>query len=294
MSGIIVENRVKEVTEHSVKQLRRAGFCGFATRFWDHPDTLTREDCQRVAQIFRDCGVEITQATGYWQPLIHCDENIRKEAVRVLKQAIKIASCLGATAILTGPGTMNPRTCCLPAEEKRWGAWWPDKGNHGPLAIERLLKSLREALLVAEDLNVIISLECHVISTLCSPEVARQIVQELDSPFCKINIDPVNFIGTVDEYYNNTERLHHIFNVLDPFIISGDIKDIYLEDPVVVHLRERSIGEGCLDIATFLKRFENICPEGYLHIEHVPLEQAINGQAIIRQKAQELQIRILE
>jgi sugar phosphate isomerase/epimerase len=292
VSGVIVPHRVDEVDAGAVARVRAAGFSGFATRFWDHPASVTRERARRVGALFADGGVVVTQATGYWQPLIHPEPAARAAAVATLRAALRVAADLGARAVLTGPGTLNPRAAALPDDQRRWGAWWPDRANHGPAAVERLIASLREALPAAEEHGVGISLECHVISTIDSPERAREVIEAVGSPLVRINIDPVNFIDTVPRYYANAERLDQIFDLLDPYIVSGDAKDILLDDPVVVHLKEMPAGDGRLDWATYLRRFERVCPDGYLHLEHFPLEEALRGQRFIREQAAALGIAI--
>jgi len=292
VSGVVVPHRIDEVTGAHVAELRDHGFAGFATRFWDAPFTVSTERANRVRALFEAGGVTITQATGYWQPLIHPDEAQRAAGVRVLCEAIRVAGDLGATAVLTGPGTLNPRSSDLPDEQRRWGAWWPDRHNHGPAPVGRLIRSLREAAVAAERHGVLISLECHVASTIESPECARDVVEAVGSPLVKINVDPVNFVGTIAEYFDTTARVNHIFDVLDPYIISGDAKDVALEDPAVVHLREAPVGAGSFDFDTFLTRFERICPDGFLHLEHFPLDDALRGQAFLRDRAARLGIAI--
>jgi sugar phosphate isomerase/epimerase len=294
VSGVIIPHRIDEVDAAAVAAVRAAGFSGFATRFWDNPHDVTTARARRVRALFADAGVAVTQATGYWQPLIHPDPTARRAAVRTLSEAIRVAADLGARALLTGPGTLNPRAAALPDDQRRWGAWWPDRANHGPAVVERLISSLHAALLAAEHHGVQIALECHVISTIESPEVARAVVDAVGSPLVTINIDPVNFIDTVPRYWETTRRLNEIFDLLDPFIVSGDAKDVLLDDPVVVHLKETPAGEGGMDYATFLRRFERVCPDGFLHLEHFPLEEALRGQRFIRQQAAALGITIRE
>ncbi len=292
VSGVIVPHRIDAVEASHVAELREAGFSGFATRFWDDPFTVSRERAARVRKLFEDGGVTVTQATGWWQPLIADDEDRRQRAVRTLCEAIRLAADLGARAVLTGPGTLNPRSINLPDELRRTGAWWPDRRNHGAEAVDRLVRSLREAAVAAESHEVMISLECHVACTLDSPERARQVVEEVGSRLVNINIDPVNFVGTIPELYDNTRRIDHIFDVLDPFIVSGDVKDIVLEDPVVVHLKEAPVGDGVLDLGAVLRRFERICPDGFLHLEHFPLADALRGQRHLRAVAASLGIEV--
>ena len=102
----------------------------------------------------------------------------------------------------------------------------------------------------------------------------------------------MNFIGTIAEYFDITARVNHIFDVLDPYIISGDAKDVALDDPAVVHLKEAPVGAGTFDFDTFLTRFARICPDGFLHLEHFPLDDALRGQAVLRERAAHLGIAI--
>ncbi len=93
----------------------------------------TREQCRRARAVLEDAGLAMYQCTGYWQCLIHPDEARRREAVRTLRAALRVASWLGARGIDTGPGSLSPR-----------GPWFPHPDNWTAGARRRLVQSLRE------------------------------------------------------------------------------------------------------------------------------------------------------
>jgi sugar phosphate isomerase/epimerase len=49
-------------------------------------------------------------------------------------------------------------------------------------------------------------------------------------------------------------------------------KDIYLEPRLVLHLTETVQGRGWIDFDTYLRLFEERCPDGWMVIEHVSAE----------------------
>jgi sugar phosphate isomerase/epimerase len=50
------------------------------------------------------------------------------------------------------------------------------------------------------------------------------------------------------------------------------VKDVYPEDRLVLHLSETMPGDGEFDLRRFLERFEELLPDGYLFVEHLPEE----------------------
>jgi len=108
MSGAFLPRNMDDFTPEMATKVKALGFSGVFTRFGENdPFETTPAKCHRVRDLLADHGLRIYQATGYWQPLIHPDEAGRRQAVRVLQQALKIAGDLGARGIDTGPGSLN-------------------------------------------------------------------------------------------------------------------------------------------------------------------------------------------
>jgi len=86
-------------------------------------------------------------------------------------------------------------------------------------------------------------------------------------------MDPVNFVGSVPQAFSTTELIDYLFDVLGCYTICGHAKDLFLQDRLVLHVEETVIGQGIVDNARYLQRFEEACPGGFVQIEHLPDDQ---------------------
>ena len=59
---------------------------------------------------------------------------------------------------------------------------------------------------------------------------------------------------TLQQVYNSTDRLNHIFDVMGPIAPVAHVKDIKVENGLVLHINEEMPGEGELDLAQALRR----------------------------------------
>jgi sugar phosphate isomerase/epimerase len=122
---------------------------------------------------------------------------------------------------------------------------------------------------VAEDVGARLALEGHVVSPLATPEQVQALIERVGSPALGFNADPVNFVGTLADAYNSRAFLDHMFDVLGPVTVAAHAKDVAVADRLVLHIDETVPGRGLLDLAHFLRRFEQACPEGWVLIEHL-------------------------
>ncbi|MGH2356079.1 MAG: sugar phosphate isomerase/epimerase family protein, partial [Chloroflexota bacterium] len=150
------------------------------------------------------------------------------------------------------------------------GNYYPHRENHTPATADRLIDSLRQVCAAAEREGVTIGLECHVITTLESPEKVRQIIDAVGSPALRYNADPVNFVSSFRDAYDTTSVLRRVFDQLGRYVISAHVKDVCLGNRLVVHIDECAPGEGIFDLLTFMQLYEQHHPDGYALIEHLP------------------------
>ena len=281
VAGGPVPRKMEDLDDRLCAKLRELGFSGIGTHFLCNPHDPPLKAIERVKAVTTAHDLTIVQSWGWWQPLVSYDESVRREGVRTLGAAVRFAHLLGAEMVLTGPGSHNPR-----------GTWWPHPRNYEPRSTDQLVKSLREAAKVAEDRNTPIALECHVTSTLCTPERTREVIDRVDSDAVKINVDPVNDIGSFADLHDNGALIQRTFDVLDGCIAAGHAKDIYAEDRLTVHLSETVPGDGMLDYRAFLSRFAQACPGSFLLVEHLPESQVAQAVAHVRAMAAEVGVAI--
>jgi len=262
VSGELIPRNMDDVTPALAARVRELGFSGIFSRFGDNdPHTTNEAQCRRVRSIMDNAGLAMYQCTGYWQCLIHPDEARRREAVRTLQAALRVASWLGARGIDTGPGSLSPR-----------GPWFPHPGNWAPEVRQRLIDSLRECAPVAEECGVILSLEGHQLVVLDSARTMREVLDVVASPMVKCDFDPVNWL-TLQTVYSTGAAVTEMVRTLGPHIVSAHAKDVTIADRLVVHIDNVAAGTGILDYPTFLRLIEDLDPGFPIIVEAAALDE---------------------
>ena len=283
LNGCFLPANMDDITPGLCQRVRGHGFSGIFTRFKENdPRDTPRSKADRVRQVLSDGGIRMVQATGFWQNLVTPDELQRAESVRTLQAALRLAGWMGSRAIDTGPGSMNPR-----------GPWFPHPDNWTPTARRQLVSSLKECAPVAQDSNVLLSLEGHQLVTLASAEIMAEVLDEVDSPWVTCDYDSANWI-TLPEVYDTPSAVNHHFDVLGARITSCHAKDIWVEDRLAVHLQDGCPGKGQMDFRSVLRRMEALSPDHPVLPEGCVTEDLPAVVTLLRGLADELGIVILE
>jgi sugar phosphate isomerase/epimerase len=283
MSGCFLPADMNDLTPAMCQRVRELGFSGIFTRFRaNDPHTTPKAQAQRVRDLLAGEGVRLFQATGYWQNMITPDERVRQESVRTVQAALRLAGWLGARGIDTGPGSMNPD-----------GPWFPHPDNWTPSARRQLVKTLKECAPAAEDAGVYLSLEAHQLVTLQTPEITKEVLDEVDSPWVRCDYDSANWI-TLDTIYETGAALDHHFDVLGDHIVSCHGKDTWIENRLTVHIEAGCPGKGLLDFKTLFRRMEALSPDYPVISEGNRTEDLPFVSRFFHDTANELGIRILD
>ncbi len=283
MSGCFLPDNMDAVTPEMCRHVRQAGFSGIFTRFRrNNPLDTPKTKADRLRQVLADNGVRLYQATGFWQNLVTPDETLRRESVRTLQAALRLAGWMGARGIDTGPGSMNPA-----------GPWFPHPDNWTSASRRQLTKSLKECAAAAEDAGVYLSLEGHQLVVLESAEVTCEILDEVNSPFVRSDYDSANWI-TRETVYNTGAAINHHFDVLSRYIVSCHAKDIWLENRLALHLQDGCPGKGVLDFKTLFRRMEALDPTYPVIAEGNTTDELPQVSALFHKLAAELGIEVLE
>jgi sugar phosphate isomerase/epimerase len=269
-----------DFSAETATRIRDLGFSGCFTRFTDDPFTTPAAKANRVRDLLAEHGLRMYQAIGYRPPLIHPDEAVRSQAVKVLAAAVRLTKELGCRGTHTGPGSLNPR-----------GAWFPHPYNWTQQARDQLVKSLREVAPVAEDCGVFVGMEGHVLVTLDSAATMAEVLRAVDSPMVRCDLDPVNWI-TKETVYDTGAAIARMADTLGDLVIGGHAKDVIIEDRLVLHISEVPAGAGLLDWDVFLPRIEGLDPEFPLLVEHCTSDDLPGISTFLHHKARELGIAI--
>ena len=238
---------------------------------------MTTGDCEKYNQFMAGEGLDLVQfALTYGECLFDPDPAVRESIIKRINRGVEIARQIHAHSCLIRPGSLNPD-----------GAWTSHRDNHLPESMERLIETLTPIAQKADAEGVTMIVETHAVSIMDSPETCEAVVDAVGLDSLCIVMDFVNHFQTLRQVYNSTDRLNHIFDVMGPIAPVAHVKDIKVENGLVLHINEEMPGEGELDLAQALRRFDGFYPEGYGLIEHLPMEKIPAANTNVRRIAAE-------
>ena len=271
------------LTSDEIAKIKALEFTGLSFHFRSAEiPSVPPDACSRCVQMLEAANLDLVQfGITYEECLFHPDAAVRKAAIASVQRGMTTAVSLNAHHYLFRPGSLNPE-----------GAWTSHPDNHLPESMERLIDTLKPIAEHAEKHELTLVMETHAVSIMDSPETCRKIVERVGSERLRIVMDFVNHFQTLQQVYNSEKRLNHIFDVMGPVAPMAHIKDIQVQNGLVLHLNEEVPGEGELELGTALKRFDERYPDGYGLIEHLPAEKIPLANANVRRIAAENGVRI--
>ncbi len=228
----------------------------------DDPASATDEDIARVKGLYEEFGFPMAQSVGnYGNGLCSDDDSERSAAIEFVQEMARFSAKLGCPNTYFRPGSMNQS-----------GAWLPHPDNRSGAVFDRLVDSGKRICSVAESEGVEIAIEGGIVSPMYSAQRVRDLIDAVGSPMLKFNMDPVNFVGSIEAAYGNTDLLNEFYELLPDRILGAHAKDFTLIDGLLPRFEESIIGqpESMLDQATFLHGMQRVCPDAHILIEHLP------------------------
>ena len=207
-------------TKEQMEAIRGLEFTGFGFHFSsDDVFDVTTEDCERYNQFMAGEGLDLVQfALTYSECLFDPDPTVRESVIRRINRGLEIARQINAHSSLIRPGSLNPH-----------GSWTSHRDNHLPESMERLIETLTPIAQKADAEGVTIIVETHAVSIMDSPETCKAVVDAVGLDSLRIVMDFVNHFQTLQQVYNSTDRLNHIFDVMGPIAPVAHVKDIKVE-----------------------------------------------------------------
>lgn len=281
IAGPLVPRTLDGLTEDNLGPLREAGVSVLVTHLEAQRPTPAAEAARKR---LADAGVVIAQAAGVSANLVCADEAERAHELERLREALLTAAQLGAESLITGCGTLHPTFF-----------YGPHPDNHAPQTVDRLVDSLTLAARAAEDVGVPVLIECHQLTTMSRPEVIREVLDRVDSPWVLANFDPVNLLASLDDVYGNAAAMTRMVDVVGTrYAASAHLKDVTVRADIVLHLDEVAPGEGYLDVQAFMDNAARLDDPITLVVEHLPREASMAALASIRELAPSLGVEWVE
>jgi sugar phosphate isomerase/epimerase len=254
----------RSIDSATLETAARLGFKTVQVRV-DDPAAATDAEIRRVAALYEQFGFPMAQSVGnYGGDLCSDDNGRRAAAVDFLVEMVRFSARLGCPNTYFRPGSMNPA-----------GGWTPHPENRSEAVFDRLVDSGKRACGVAESEGVDVAIEGGVVSPLYSARRVRDFIDAVGSPALKFNMDPVNFIGSIEQAYDTAALINEFYELLPDRIIGAHAKDFRLIPTLLPHFEESIIGqpESMLDEEAFLSGMQRVCPDGHILVEHLPDEK---------------------
>ena len=224
---------------------------------------VTAAECHKVRDTIAAAGMDLPQfGIGFSECLFDPSPAVRDQVAGKIERGIEVARDLGAHTCLIRTGSLNPA-----------GSYAPSPRNLASEARALLVETLKRVAAKAESQAVTVVIETHLLTIMGSPEVNRDVLQAVGSERMTVVMDYVNHFQSLHQVYHSTERLQHIFEIMNPISVVGHCKDIKLSNGLVLHIDEEVPGDGELDLATALKLWHDAHPDGYMLLEHLPNEK---------------------
>ena len=179
------------------------------------PFNLERVDALRQAA--DGANVRISALDGAFN-MAHPDPDVREAGLRGIEQVIAAASRIGTRFVTLCTGTR---------ERSSMWKWHAENGSDN--AWQDATATIRCALELAESREITLLVEPEPANIASSAPVARQLLDEMGSPFLKIVLDPANMVLS-DRSRDPETVLAEGFDLLGPDIVFAHAKDLSVDN----------------------------------------------------------------
>jgi sugar phosphate isomerase/epimerase len=176
------------------------------------PERVDENHCIWIARSFRERGLTMAAISGTFNL---CDPDAFRLVDNLRRLEILASACrwLDTRIITLCTGTRDP--------ENMW-KWHPENIRKSTWDI--LVASIREAVKIADRNEVTLAFEPEHNNVVNSVARARMLLDEIDSPWLKVVIDPANLMR-VDDIPRMSEVLDEAFDWLGPDIVLAHAKN---------------------------------------------------------------------
>ncbi|MEO6063248.1 MAG: sugar phosphate isomerase/epimerase family protein [Thermoflexales bacterium] len=251
---------LRDVTYGNARFIAELGFKGIGAHINVPAESISEATIAAARGHVADQGLAWLQLWGKYPCIISPDESVRRAGIAQVREICALTARLGVPGVGVRPTSLNPR-----------GDWWPHPDNYLPQTEDRLVGSLTELAVIAQDQGLNVVLEVHQTSTLDTAQTIRRVIDRTGALNMRVNIDVCNFVTDLRTAFHPAPMIREQFALLGAFADTIHLKDYYLEDRLVAHISETVLGTGLMDWATLLTEASKNQANGWLMIEHLPV-----------------------
>ena len=260
--GLLPEDP-REISRKDLDKIKALGATGACFHIpseilleWDNSNSTA------VVQLYKNCELELAQlGVGYNECLFDPDTEVRATVRQKIFKGCAVGRDMEAGVVLIRTGSLSKTDLYSPAFK-----------NHDSECLKILIEELSMIAEEAERFEVTVVIETHNLTILGTPELNRKVIKQINSKNLKVVMDYVNHFQSWEQVCQSSKRINFIYDIMGDISGIAHVKDLIAEDGFVVHLNEAAPGKGILDLITAIQRWDNLFPDGYMLVEHLPDE----------------------
>ena len=235
------------------------------------------DDCAAFGERARELGILVGEGS-FTDNIMVWDGELADLRIQSLRRALRNADLMQCRSLHILVGTKDKADHMLAA--------------HPYMYTEECKTEFREAVLRVMDgldlQHTRFLIEPYNNTFFYQPEEIREFLDNVGHPMVGFQADVVNMIA-FDSIFDTTSLINRTFDLLSGYIHSAHIKDLEWDyRHLILKWDEVLVGEGVLDLTTYLRRLAELDPETPCYCEHLPDEASYaTNFARIHKAAQE-------
>jgi sugar phosphate isomerase/epimerase len=223
---------------------------------------FTEDEAIEFGKAARSLGLVIGEA-GYWENLLTEDADVRVSRIERLRRILRNADLMGCRSTNTLVGTKHPSDRPL----------FPHAYNFTKDCRDEFREVVLRVLDGLELENTKYGIEPWFTTFFYQPEDIREFIDSVDHPRFGVHLDQANMISHA-YFYRTSELIEKTFGLLADKAVSVHIKDLQWEGAHFgLRWNEVYIGEGTMDLVTYLRKIDSLDPDMTCYCEHFPEER---------------------
>ncbi|MDP6350160.1 MAG: sugar phosphate isomerase/epimerase family protein [Chloroflexota bacterium] len=241
------------------------------------------DDCAAFGERARELGILVGEA-NFTGNLMSADAETVEREIADARRALRNADLMQCRTLHILVGTKDSSDHMLAA--------------HPYMYTDECRAELREALLGVMDgldlQHTYFLIEPFNNTFFYQPEDIREFLDSVGHPRVGFQSDPVNMIA-FDTYFDTTSLINRTFDLLSDYIFSAHVKDLRWDyRHLILKWDEVLIGDGVFDLATYLKRMDELDPDTPCYCEHLADEESYaHNFARVHEAAEEAGVNLV-
>ena len=226
------------------------------------------EEIENFKQVMKKHDIRIAEVGAWCNPL-DPDPEVAEKNIQYMIERLRLAESLEADTCVNILGSKNKDCWDGPCKE----GYSEDFFNEAVAVMQRVIDAVNPV-------HTRLSFEMMPFYFLDGPEEYLRFLAAIDRPATGVHLDICNTMNNPRRLYNNTEFIHHTFELLRDRIVTLHLKDIRLNpNSGVAEFEEVLIGEGEIDYPALLAEIKKLPADIPAMLEHLETEEEYDRAA---------------